>query len=186
MEFLDIVDEFGVPTGEIVSRKDAHEKGIRHRTSHLWLWSERDGKVFVLAQKRSENKDSYPGCFDISTAGHIPAGCDFIESALRECLEELSVKLNADDLVYVGQRKFEYINDFHGKKFHDNQISNVYLAKVPFETEFKVQKSEVELVKWFEFGELLKSVRNNLVPNCIREEELVMMENYFGGAHLEA
>ncbi len=89
-------------------------------------------------------------------------------------------------MVYVGQRKFEYINDFHGKKFHDNQISNVYLAKVPFETEFKVQKSEVELVKWFEFGELLKSVRNNLVPNCIREEELVMMENYFGGAHLEA
>jgi isopentenyldiphosphate isomerase len=27
----------------------------------------------VLLQKRSPDKDSYPGCLDISCAGHIPA-----------------------------------------------------------------------------------------------------------------
>ena len=33
-EVLDIVDEFGQPTGAIVSRDDAHERGVRHRTAH--------------------------------------------------------------------------------------------------------------------------------------------------------
>lgn len=37
MELLDIVDENGCPTGETVERETAHRKGIRHRTSHVWL-----------------------------------------------------------------------------------------------------------------------------------------------------
>ena len=36
MEYLDIVDEMGNPTGEIVEREYAHRHGIRHRTSHVW------------------------------------------------------------------------------------------------------------------------------------------------------
>ena len=45
----------------------------------------------VLLQKRSENKDSFPGSYDISSAGHIPSGVDFLESALRELEEELGI-----------------------------------------------------------------------------------------------
>ena len=32
-EYLDIVDENGIPTGETVERETAHAKGIRHRTA---------------------------------------------------------------------------------------------------------------------------------------------------------
>ena len=81
MEILDVVDERGVPTGEKVERSAAHEKGIRHRTSHVWIVRYKERRLQVLLQKRSENKDSYPGCYDISSAGHIPAGIDFVPSA---------------------------------------------------------------------------------------------------------
>ena len=37
MEYLDIVDENGQPTGQVVEREYAHRHGIRHRTSHVWL-----------------------------------------------------------------------------------------------------------------------------------------------------
>ena len=37
MEYLDIVDDKGNPTGDIVSRDEAHDKGIRHRTAHVWI-----------------------------------------------------------------------------------------------------------------------------------------------------
>ena len=37
MEYLDIVDEKGNPIGRIIERKEAHEKGIRHRTSQIWI-----------------------------------------------------------------------------------------------------------------------------------------------------
>ena len=77
MELLDVVDENGIPTGETVERSIAHAKGIRHRTSHVWLLRRRSEGVEVLLQKRSDNKDSFPGCYDTSSAGHIPAGVDF-------------------------------------------------------------------------------------------------------------
>ena len=53
MELFDVVDEAGEPTGEIVEREEAHEKGIRHRTSHLWLVRKKNGILQVLLQKRS-------------------------------------------------------------------------------------------------------------------------------------
>ena len=82
-EILDIVDEEGIPTGEVVDRNIAHSLGILHRTAHVWLLREKDDNIQVLLQKRSQNKDSFPDCFDISSAGHIPAGVDYISSALR-------------------------------------------------------------------------------------------------------
>ena len=52
MEYLDIVDENGVPTGKTAERTAAHKQGLRHRTSHVWILRERAGKVEVLLQKR--------------------------------------------------------------------------------------------------------------------------------------
>ena len=105
MELLDIVDENGIPTGEVVEREKAHREGVRHRTSHVWIARKRDGRVEILLQKRSQDKDSHPGCYDISSAGHIPAGVDFIPSALRELKEELGIEANPEELIYCGVRK---------------------------------------------------------------------------------
>lgn len=116
MEYLDIVDENGVPTGKTAERTAAHKQGLRHRTSHVWILRERAGKVEVLLQKRSQNKDSFPGCYDISSAGHIPAGVDFIPSALRELKEELGCSVSENELIYCGQRRFSYDGVFHGKE----------------------------------------------------------------------
>lgn len=85
MEWLDVVDDQGNPTGETVERTKAHQKGIRHRTAHVWLMREHQGKVEILLQKRSAGKDSHPGCYDISSAGHIPAGVDWLSSADGSC-----------------------------------------------------------------------------------------------------
>ena len=35
MEWLDLVDENGNPTGERATREEAHAKGLRHRTAHV-------------------------------------------------------------------------------------------------------------------------------------------------------
>ena len=74
MELFDIVDENGNPTGEVIERRKAHAEGIRHRTAHIWIVREKEGRIQVLLQKRSADKDSFPGRFDTSSAGHIKAG----------------------------------------------------------------------------------------------------------------
>ena len=97
-ELFDIVDENGNPTGETVSRSEAHAKGIRHRTAHIWVIRDNEGKKEVLLQKRALNKDSFPGKYDTSSAGHIQAGDEPLESALRELSEELGIEALAEQL----------------------------------------------------------------------------------------
>ena len=50
-EIFDIVDKNGQPTGEIVTRSQAHAEGIRHRTAHIWVVRENGDKTEVLLQK---------------------------------------------------------------------------------------------------------------------------------------
>lgn len=176
MELLDIVDENGNPTGKTVERETAHSQGIRHRTSHVWIVREKEGAWQLLLQKRSRDKDSHPGCYDISSAGHIPAGCGFLESAVRELFEELGVVAEESELHYCGTRKLCWEETFYGKPFRDNQVSNIYLLKRDMETDqFRIQESEIESVMWMDFEACVRAVREGSIPNCIVIEELEMV-----------
>lgn len=177
MELLDIVDEQGNPTGQTVEREKAHREGIRHRSSHVWLLRRRGEKMEILLQKRSSGKDSFPGCYDISSAGHIPAGMDYVSSALKELREELGVEAESFELQYCGKRFIYYEKVFYGKLFIDNQVSNIYILWRDCEAEnFTLQEEEVEAVKWFGFEECVELVRQNRIPHCIMMEELEMLE----------
>ena len=177
MEWFDIVDENGLPTGKTVEREEAHARGIRHRTAHVWLLRRREGRLQILLQKRSEEKDSFPGCYDISSAGHIPAGVDFIPSALRELEEELGVTAQAEDLHLCGRRTIHYEAIFHNKPFVDEQISNVYILWLDKEPEeFTLQEEEVTEVRWFDFDACRCAVAEGTMPNCIEMEELDMLQ----------
>lgn len=180
MEWLDVVDDQGNPTGETVERTKAHQKGIRHRTAHVWLMREHQGKVEILLQKRSAGKDSHPGCYDISGAGHIPAGVDWLSSARRELLEELGLKAEEKEFVYCGQRKIYWKDNFYGKLFVDNQISNVYCLWRDVEPEqLKLQPEEVEEVCWMSLDDCREAVCKGSIPNCISMEELEMLPRTF-------
>ena len=173
MELLDIVDEKGNPTGETVEREYAHQNGIRHRTAHVWLVREHNNKLEILLQKRSHNKDSHPDCFDISSAGHIPAGIDFIPSAIRELKEELGIDVEPEELIYLGLKSFYHEGNYHNKIFKDNQVTRVYMIWKDLDvSEFTLQEEEVSEVRWYDFDECYKCVENNLFKHCIYLSEL--------------
>ena len=117
MEYFDVVDEAGLPTGKTVSRENAHTYGILHRTAHVWIVRQRDGRPEVLLQKRSMEKDSFPGLYDTSSAGHIPAGDESVPSALRELSEELGIIALPEQLHYAGTFRIQYEKEFHGRMF---------------------------------------------------------------------
>ena len=127
MEILDICDELGNPTGKTVERKIAHQQGILHRTAHVWILRKKENKIQILLQKRSEQKDSFPGCYDISSAGHIPAGDNYGQSAVRELKEELGIVVRESELIDCGNRRFHFEEIFHGRLFKDNQVSKIFV-----------------------------------------------------------
>lgn len=185
-ELLDLRNADGSRTGEVKERALVHRDGDLHGTAHVWLVRYRPdkGSAEVLLQKRSANKDSYPGCYDISSAGHIPAGQDFLESAMRELREELGVEAKPEELhevfTHVG-----YAEDvFYGKKFINHEYSKVYLLEYTGRVEdLKLQKEEVESVRWMDYRACLDGIRNATLKSCIFEDEFekltAAIEDYF-------
>lgn len=180
MEYLDIVDEAGQPTGSITSRSEAHQQGILHRTAHVWVVRKTNGMTEVLLQKRSEEKESFPGMYDTSSAGHIPAGEEPIPSALRELSEELGITATADQLHYAGSFRIQYEKVFHGNVFRDNEVTRVYVYQEPVDIDSLVlQESEVSEVRWFGleliWDEIQRGDRSRL---CVPAAGLKVLINY--------
>ena len=167
MEYIDIVDEQGIPTGETIERSIAHSKGIRHRTAHIWIVRKINNRYQVLMQKRAMNKESFPGLVDTSSAGHIQAGDEPLESALRELHEELGIQAQPQELEFAGNFRIAYEKEFHGKMFRDNEIAFVYIYSQPVdETKLILQKEELETVEWFDLEETYASCKNHDPKFC--------------------
>lgn len=187
MELFDVVDERGIPTGRTVEREFAHENDICHRTAHVWVVRMKDGRPQVLLQKRSQGKDSFPGCYDTSSAGHVPAGDDPISSAIRELEEELGIKATEDDLSFAGVIRIHFEKTFYTKPFKDNEVAFIFVYDKPVETaDFVLQKEEVESVEWFD----LEAVREAIAPPrdeqfCVPSEGLETVRKWIEGTYEE-
>lgn len=179
MELFDIVNEEGIPTGETVERSEAHANGIMHRTAHVWIAREVSGKWQVLLQKRAMTKDSFPGSYDTSSAGHIQAGDEPLESAVRELEEELGIAADPEQLEFAGTFRIQYESVFHEKLFKDNEIAfvYVYLGKVNLD-EITVQEEELECVEWFDLDETYQECLAQNQKFCVPINGLETVRKY--------
>lgn len=179
MEYLDIVDATGTPTGETVSRDIAHREGICHRTAHVWVIRPNDQGYDILLQKRTMSKESHPGMYDTSSAGHIPAGSEPLDSALRELSEELGIVAVPDQLTYIGTFHIQYEEVFHDKLFRDNEFSRVYVYKEPLDiTTLRLQASEVDEVRWFDLEAVWQEIQHDRSRFCMPKEGLSLLREY--------
>ncbi len=86
-ELFDVVDE----QNQVVEqrpRAEVHRDKLIHRATHIFVFNSK-GELFL--QKRSQLKDSSPGKWDSSAAGHLDVGEPYEAAALRELEEELGI-----------------------------------------------------------------------------------------------
>lgn len=90
-----------VSTKTYATRGEVHRQGMWHCSVHIWIAKASPAPgaspSFLLLQKRSMNKDTFPGTWDISSAGHMEAGKGSLETACAELAEELGVVLDMSD-----------------------------------------------------------------------------------------
>ena len=147
MEYFDILDEDGLLTGRTATRKETHEKGLWHRAV---LVAVVDSSNKILIQQRSENKDKYPGKWDISVAGHVSSGYYSVESAYIEVMEEIGHQIPAS----VKVADFRYITSFRdSRKVNDNFIENQFYDLFVLyldvnSSELDIQLSEVQKIEF--------------------------------------
>lgn len=141
-EYVDVLDEHGNYTGEVVLKSEAHSKGLFHPTVHVWFYTVNSE---LLLQKRSVTKKTFPGLWDVSVAGHIDTGEDILDSAKREVMEELGVNLENQELVKIGVHKSQ---QKHSENLIDCEFHHIFISelKTPLK-DLKLQESEVSDVK---------------------------------------
>lgn len=176
-EFFEILTESGEPTGVVRERSLVHRTGEPHATAHVWVIRPNDqGTWDFLLQKRSRYKDSSPGKYDISSAGHVSAGQGYLETAVRELEEELGIHAEAADLEYVGMHRGQMRKIFYGRWFRDHELARVYLYRKPVQAEIlRLQEEEVESVRWMECRELYRGLSRQEYPNCLYPDEIRML-----------
>jgi len=86
-EILEVVDHRDRVIGT-ERRGVIHELGLMHRSAQVLVFNAA-GQLFL--QKRSIDKDEFPGLWDSSAAGHVNPGESYHECALRELNEELGI-----------------------------------------------------------------------------------------------
>ncbi|MBF0122003.1 MAG: hypothetical protein HQL21_01180, partial [Candidatus Omnitrophica bacterium] len=81
------VNADGIYTGQQVLRREAHQKGIWHRTIRVVVFNARGQVLRVFRGGRQ--KQAVSGRFDVSVAGHNGLIADPCEAALKEISEEI-------------------------------------------------------------------------------------------------
>lgn len=158
-EQIDVLDENGMKTGEIVTRKEVHVQGLWHRIIVVAII---DKNGHLLMQQRSIKKETNPGKWDVSTAGHVSAGQSSKEAAIREVSEEVGMNVQEDELEYICTYKTtnkikedyiaNHIYDFYIVKRENIEMSNI-----------KMQESEVDQVKLCNLNEVQEMLDNKQV-----------------------
>ena len=110
-EYFDVLNEKGEYTGKIESREKCHREGLWHKAVVVFIIN---SKGQVLLQKRSANKKLWPNTWDVTAGGHVLAGEFGFQSILRECEEELGIKLNKNDIIAKIKDNYNGITDKEG------------------------------------------------------------------------
>ena len=155
-----------------VSRTKAHREGVLHGASHVFFYKKENSRLFFLLQKRSACKDSFPGCLDMTSGGHVEKGYDFLSTALKEVKEELGITLDASALKPLFTQSIIYEAEFHGKPFFDREINVVYAVNQNVDTNsLTLQPEELSELIWLDANEILERLEQNDPTICLNREE---------------
>lgn len=149
-EWVDIVDENNEVVAQ-VTRKEMRKKVLRHRATYIVV---HDGMGCILAQKRTQNKDFYPGWLDATAGGVVQSGEEVLTSARREADEELGI---------AGVPLAE-----HGVFYFESDDCCVWgvLLSCVYHGPFARQEAEIAEVHWMTLEEI-ESRKSEFTPDSM-------------------
>lgn len=83
-------------------RSQVHRMGLWHHVSQCWIVGAGPTGVRVYLQRRSYEKKTHPGKYDLSSGGHVAAGERPDVAMSRELREETGIIVRPESLISVG------------------------------------------------------------------------------------
>ena len=149
MELIEIVDENGNYTGQVMDKEEAHDKNLLHNEVGIFIIND---KKEILLEKRSANKRFNTNKWGLC-AGHVDAYETLEEAALREIKEEVGLDVSIEELIPYGEKEVTI-------KDSNSHITYFYYVKCnKKEDEFIIQEEELSKVKWFNIDEIIMMIK---------------------------
>lgn len=157
-----VFDESGEPiAGRGVGRAElATDSNLIVAASHVWIWRRSGAVTEILLQKRASDKKTWSSHWDISAAGHVDMNETFVQSAIRECKEEINLEVTKEQLYFAFALR---------TPLDKQELDAVFLYELQHDdTDFSFNDGEVEELKWVSVSEFADMIRNptehTLVP----------------------
>ena len=175
-EYFDVLDENGIKTGKVKLRTEVHRDGDWHKAVHIWIINYNGD---VLLQRRCATKDSNPNMLDISSAGHLSAGDNSLEGALRELKEELNLEIKPKDLHFIKTLKR---SSKYTETFINNEFDDLYIVRTDKKIkDMKFQEEEISEIMYVPYKKFKKMVESHQ-PDLLRhDDEFEILFNMFDG-----
>ena len=171
LEDIVLVDEL---TGEdigSVDREKAHKEGLWHASVHVWII---EAKGRLLFQQRADWIHAFPNQWDISAAGHLKVG---EENAFREVSEELGVRPNDGEIVFLGT----LLSSQDGENFTNRERPRVYLWISSLRLQdFSFPDGEVQALVAIERTEIQKFISGGSVMAEVLRDGAITLEPVSG------
>ncbi len=144
MEYIDILDQDGNPTGDVKDRATVHREGLWHRTSRGWIMN---NSRELLIHRRGLKAEVDAGLWTTSFSGHIAAGEDSRSAAQKEAGEELGIFLAPEELQFLFSYSFHTVRSDNA--FIHNSYHDVYLTEKDLVLEsIQYSKEAVAEIRW--------------------------------------
>ncbi len=124
------------PLGITKPRSLVHQQGDWHKAVHVYVTNPHGQ---FLVHLRSPHKDLKPNMWDTRFGGHVLAGHDYDETALKELEEEIGLRVSLTDLILGARRQHDggtnrehvqryyyiFTGDITTLQFNDNEVVEV-------------------------------------------------------------
>ena len=150
MELIEVVDENGDFTGEVLDKDIVHDRNLFHNEVAVFVINDQNQ---LLLQKRSANKRYNPNKWALC-AGHVDAYESLENAVLREMKEEIGLDVPKSELYpYAERDKFVDDSNSHFTYYY-------YVKTNKKEDEFTVQLEELSEVKWVDIDAVIEMIKN--------------------------
>lgn len=168
-EHFQVLTPEGDPTGLTRPRGEIHRDGHWHRAVHIWIWGLSGASApYLLYQRRSATKDTWPGRLDVAVGGHV-RGFDSIEETLRESEEELGLTIESERLVRIGRR----FSSTRTAQFSDNEMQDVFAYRSDWSLDrYRLHPEEVAGITQFVLDDVAALYRHEVDEIAGRERSL--------------